>query len=55
MSEFERGEIRPDPFQKACEFGLEGLISKRRDTLTKPNSLLTCPCGQVTATTSTTL
>jgi bifunctional non-homologous end joining protein LigD len=31
MSEFEQGEIGPDLFRKACEFGLEGLVSKRRD------------------------
>jgi bifunctional non-homologous end joining protein LigD len=27
----EQGEIGPDLFRKACEFGLEGLVSKRRD------------------------
>lgn len=32
MSEFERGEIGPALFRKACEFGLEGLVSKRRDS-----------------------
>jgi bifunctional non-homologous end joining protein LigD len=26
---FEQGEIGPDLFRKACEFGLEGLVSKR--------------------------
>jgi len=31
LSEFERGEIGPDLFRKACEFGLEGLVSKRAD------------------------
>ena len=31
MSPFERGEIGPDLFRKACEFGLEGLVSKHRD------------------------
>jgi bifunctional non-homologous end joining protein LigD len=31
MSEFEQGEIGPDLFRKACEFGFEGLVSKRRD------------------------
>jgi len=25
------GEIGPDLFRKACEFGLEGLVSKHRD------------------------
>jgi hypothetical protein len=28
---FEQGEIGPDLFRKACEFGLEGLVSKRLD------------------------
>jgi ATP-dependent DNA ligase len=28
---FEQGEIGPDLFQAACKFGLEGLVSKRRD------------------------
>jgi len=31
VSDFEQGEIGPDLFRKACEFGLEGLVSKRRD------------------------
>jgi bifunctional non-homologous end joining protein LigD len=31
VSEFERGEIGPDLFREACKFGLEGLVSKRRD------------------------
>jgi bifunctional non-homologous end joining protein LigD len=29
---YEQGEIGPDLFRKACEFGLEGLVSKRRDS-----------------------
>jgi bifunctional non-homologous end joining protein LigD len=29
---FEQGEIGPDLFEKACEFGLEGLVSKRADS-----------------------
>ena len=28
---FERGEIGPDLFRAACQIGLEGLVSKRRD------------------------
>jgi bifunctional non-homologous end joining protein LigD len=28
---FERGEIGPDLFRAACQMGLEGLVSKRRD------------------------
>jgi bifunctional non-homologous end joining protein LigD len=31
VSDFEQGEIGPDLFRKACEFGLEGLVSKRAD------------------------
>jgi bifunctional non-homologous end joining protein LigD len=31
ISDFEQGEIGPDLFRKACEFGLEGLVSKRAD------------------------
>ena len=31
ISEFEQGEIGPHLFRKACEFGLEGLVSKHRD------------------------
>ena len=31
INPFERGEIGPDLFRKACEFGLEGLVSKHRD------------------------
>lgn len=27
----ERGELGPDLFRAACKFGLEGLVSKRRD------------------------
>jgi bifunctional non-homologous end joining protein LigD len=27
----EQGEIGPDLFRKACEFGFEGLVSKHRD------------------------
>jgi bifunctional non-homologous end joining protein LigD len=28
---FERGEMGPDLFRAACNMGLEGLVSKRRD------------------------
>jgi bifunctional non-homologous end joining protein LigD len=31
VAPFEQGEIGPDLFRKACEFGLEGLVSKHRD------------------------
>jgi len=31
LSQFERGEIGPDLFKAACQMGLEGLVSKRRD------------------------
>jgi ATP-dependent DNA ligase len=30
-SSFEQGEIGPDLFRAACNFGLEGLVSKRAD------------------------
>jgi hypothetical protein len=32
IASFEQGETGPDLFRKACEFGLEGLVSKRRDS-----------------------
>src|SRR3954471_21254489 len=32
VSDFEQGEIGPDPFCAACKFGLEGMVSKRRDS-----------------------
>ena len=28
---FEQGEIGPERFRAACDMGLEGLVSKRRD------------------------
>jgi len=31
VAPFEQGEIGPDLFRKACEFGLGGLVSKHRD------------------------
>ena len=31
ISLFEQGEIGPDLFRAACNMGLEGLVSKRRD------------------------
>jgi bifunctional non-homologous end joining protein LigD len=31
VAPFEVGEIGPDLFRKACDFGLEGLVSKRAD------------------------
>ena len=30
-ADFEHGEIGPDLFRAACNMGLEGLVSKRRD------------------------
>jgi bifunctional non-homologous end joining protein LigD len=36
VSQFEQGEIGPDLFRKACEFGLEGLVSKRQDSTYRP-------------------
>jgi bifunctional non-homologous end joining protein LigD len=31
VADYEQGEIGPDLFRKACEFGLEGIVSKRSD------------------------
>jgi bifunctional non-homologous end joining protein LigD len=31
VNPFERGELGPDLFRAACNMGLEGLVSKRRD------------------------
>jgi bifunctional non-homologous end joining protein LigD len=31
VAPFEQGEIGPALYRKACEFGLEGMVSKRRD------------------------
>ena len=36
VSDFGQGDIGPDLFRKACEFGLEGLISKRRESAYRP-------------------
>jgi bifunctional non-homologous end joining protein LigD len=36
VAPFEQGEIGPDLFRKACEFGLEGLVSKHRDRAYRP-------------------
>jgi bifunctional non-homologous end joining protein LigD len=32
LSDFEQGDIGPDLFRHACLMGLEGLVSKRRDS-----------------------
>jgi bifunctional non-homologous end joining protein LigD len=32
LSDFEQGQIGPDLFRHACLMGLEGLVSKRRDS-----------------------
>ena len=32
INPFERGEIGPDLFRAVCQMGLEGLVSKRRDS-----------------------
>ena len=36
VSDFEEGEIGPDLFRKACEFGIKGLVSKHRDRAYRP-------------------
>jgi ATP-dependent DNA ligase len=32
VSDYEQGEIGPDLFRQACKFGLEGIVSKRRES-----------------------
>ena len=32
LSDFEQGEIRPDLFRRTCIMGLEGLVSKHRES-----------------------
>src|SRR5215218_4115415 len=32
VSDFEQGEIGPELFRAACQMGLEGMVSKRRDS-----------------------
>jgi len=32
IAPFEQGEIGPDLFRQACKFGLEGIVSKRRES-----------------------
>jgi len=32
LNDFEQGEIGPNPFRAACGMGLEGIVSKRRDS-----------------------
>jgi ATP-dependent DNA ligase len=36
VNPFERGELAPDLFRAACNLGLEGLVSKRRDRPYQP-------------------
>jgi hypothetical protein len=32
LSDFEQGEISPDPFRQACLMGLEGMVSNHRES-----------------------
>jgi bifunctional non-homologous end joining protein LigD len=32
LNDFEQGEIGPDLFRAACNMGIEGMVSKRRDS-----------------------
>jgi bifunctional non-homologous end joining protein LigD len=36
LAPFEQGEIGPDLFRHACLMGLEGLVSKRRESTYRP-------------------
>jgi bifunctional non-homologous end joining protein LigD len=38
IAPFEQGEIGPDLFRKACEFGLEGIVSKHRERAYRPGT-----------------
>lgn len=38
VAPFEKGEIGPDLFRKACEMGLEGLVSKHRQRRYRPRT-----------------
>ncbi len=38
MAPFEQGEIGPELFRKACEMGLEGLVSKHRQRRYRPRT-----------------
>ena len=38
VAPFEQGEIGPDLFRHACKFGLEGLVSKRRESVYRGRS-----------------
>ena len=44
VSDFEQGEIGPDLFRHACKFGLEGMVSKRRESRYRPGRSAT-PCA----------
>jgi len=39
LEDFEQGEIGPELFRQACEFGLEGLVSKHKG---RPYRASTC-------------
>jgi bifunctional non-homologous end joining protein LigD len=38
IAPFEQGEIGPDLSRKACEFGLEGIVSKHRERAYRPGT-----------------
>jgi bifunctional non-homologous end joining protein LigD len=42
LSDFEQGEIGPDLFRHACLMGLEGLVSKHRESLYRGGSIPQC-------------
>jgi hypothetical protein len=46
IAPFEQGEIGADLFRKACEFGLEGLVSKHRDRPCRGRTVAALDQGQ---------
>jgi hypothetical protein len=46
LSDFEQGEIGPDLFRHACLMGLEGLVSKHRESPISPRPIAALDQGQ---------
>ena len=46
LSDFEQGEIGPDLFRHACLMGLEGMVSKHRESTYRGGRLPTLDQGQ---------
>ena len=46
LSDFEQGEIGPDLFRHACLMGLEGMVSKHRESLYRGGRFRSLDQGQ---------